>query len=292
MRIAITGVCGFIGSHLAKALKGAGHEVHGTDNVNMPDHLQGKLDSFVLEDVENWAWMRDEPLDYVYHFAALNDVAKCDLLPELAVISNVMGTLQVLTVAQDNDARVVFPTTHAACDERSTGMYATTKRCGELLCKAWRARGVPVHIVRYTNVYGIGQRANAVIPRMIASAVRGEVIQLWNDDDKNTRDFVHVDDVTAYNLSLVDDWPSDTEPVDVGTNYPVSIAKLAAMIRAMVHGCPETLVTKRPHDVPPPSRAAQLWYRPLGWEPQVSLQDGLQALVTAELEKERRVKLA
>lgn len=275
MKILITGVCGFIGRRLAQRLVGAGHEVWGIDTTPW---YGKKLLNTVCTDLNN-PCLFEEDVDVVFHLAALNDVAECNRLPYTTIRTNVLGTANLLQQCENASAKLVFATSAAVLDGRCySTMYGASKSCGETLCRAFRQRGTPVHIARYFNVYGPGQRASAIVPLMIKKALAREPFTLFYGDEQNYRDFVHVDDIVAHHANLVapDGWSGGNS--SLGSGQRTSVAELHQIVRDLTDG-PQAVWKERPSGDWPliDACSAKLWNDT--WRPRVELRNGLQDLI-------------
>lgn len=271
MRVVVTGHKGFIGQHVARALKAQGYDVLGLDLPEV-DITQR------LERVPN--------LHGVIHLAALAHPRQCDENPRLAYEVNVLGTRNVLQMALEGGARkVVFsssahvydiPPRVIPSDEtlplRLNNIYTTTKILGEQLCHLyWENHGLPYTVLRLFNVYGPGQRVGYFIPDMIEKAKTG-AIDLTGGN--TTKDFVYIEDVArAFVMALGSNFVG---AVNIGTGIETDLASIASRIadehRAHFFTTPSRNATRMCAEI---ARAKRV----LGWEPQVSLKGGLDAIL-------------
>jgi UDP-N-acetylglucosamine 4-epimerase len=235
----ITGVAGFIGSHLAEHLLVLGQRVVGIDNFDTG--TQANLDE-LLADAEakgasdarvRFAFherdVRELPacvtscegVDHVLHEAALASVPRTIAEPELAQAVNVGGTFNMLEAARRTGVRsVVLASSSAVYGDRPgegpeglqveglmgrpLSPYAAHKRMGELQAQAWtRSFGLPTACLRYFNIVGARQDPEgayaAVIPKWVARLALGEAPMIFGDG-LTTRDFVPVEEVVQANL--------------------------------------------------------------------------------------------
>lgn len=235
----ITGVAGFIGSHLAEQLLVLGQRVVGLDNFDTgtPDNLDALLAAaqgrgaadprgrFVFHERD----IRDlgacvsacEGVDHVLHEAAVASVPRTIAEPELAQAVNVGGTFHILEAARRQGVRsVVLASSSAVYGDRPgegpeglqlesligrpLSPYAAHKRIGEIQAQAWtRSFGLASACLRYFNIVGARQDPNgayaAVIPKWVAALAAGERPTLFGDGE-TTRDFVPVEEVVQANL--------------------------------------------------------------------------------------------
>ena len=219
----ITGVAGFIGSHLAHALVAQGHEVRGIDNLatglqtNL-DELAGKID-FRLVDVRDAAATAAacEGIDVVLHQAAIPSVPRSVLDPRTSHEANTNGTFNLLEGARAAGVtRVVYAASSSAYGDqpgfprRETmapqpiSPYAVQKLTGELYMQSyWRVYGLETVCLRYFNIFGPRQDPNSpysgVMAKFIAQMLQGETPTILGDGEQG-RDFTYVDNAVQANL--------------------------------------------------------------------------------------------
>ena len=225
MRVAVTGGAGYIGSTLVRNLTNEGHRVTVVDNQSTGNYSHLKLlknegADLLVGDIRSPgdldAALKDA--DAVVHMAALSDLDACNERPEDAVSVNVYGTYQVVEAAKRNGVGgLVFcssaavygtPSTTPVTERHAThplNLYGTTKLAGEKLINAAHINhGLETVNLRFGNVYGVGLFTNwvGVIPKFVALALDGKPLTIYGDGT-NTRDFIHVEDITrAITLSL------------------------------------------------------------------------------------------
>lgn len=260
-KILVTGGAGFIGSHLVPKLLAKGNTVFVLDNLSTGE--KSRLAPFqknkrfffkkgsVLNERELAPFMAKA--DQVYHLAAAVGVKYVVEKPLYSMINNIEGTHAVLRLAARKNTPVLITSTsevYGKLDnmpfrETSDRLYgsAYNERWGYALSKAvdefvalayFREKGLPVVIVRLFNTVGPGQsgKYGMVIPRMISQALRGEPITVYGDGSQ-IRCFGDVEDVTNALIKLMATKKACGEIVNLGSNKPVSIKKLAEMIRKM-----------------------------------------------------------
>ncbi len=299
MKILVTGGAGFIGSHIAQRCAAEGHEVTVLDNMRTGNrtNLQGVECDIVEGSVEDWATVRAlaEDTELIYHLAALVSVPESMENPESAERINVLGTVNVLEAARATGARVVLSSTSAVYGDTGrerhseehlpepASPYAISKLAAEHYCHMYRIQyGVPSAIFRYFNVYGPRQDPASPYAAAIAifsrQARKGRPITIFGTGAQ-TRDFVYVDDVVEANRLAVQAPPG---VYNVGTGERITITRVAETIREAAESrSPIRYEDKRPGDVmhscSDPSRL-----RSLGWEPQVTLLEGLRRTLAWE----------
>ena len=230
MKIVVTGVAGFIGSHLAERLLGAGHEVVGVDcftdyypRKTKESNLANLLDSgsfvFHENDILNMdlaALLKD--IDIVYHEAAQAGVrASWGSSFKIYTENNVRATQYLLEAAKEVSLKKFIYASSSSVygdaetyptDEEMKPMpispYGVTKLAGEHLCNLYfKNCGVPIVSLRYFTVYGPRQRPDMAFNIFIKAILKDEEIVVF-DDGKQTRDFTYIDDIIDANVSAMD----------------------------------------------------------------------------------------
>lgn len=316
----ITGAGGFIGSHLTEALVQAGATVRALVHYNARNDwgLLQTLPPAVGAAVEVVAGDLKDPdavraavagCACLFHLGALIAIPYSYQHPTDVVQANVLGTLHVLNAARAAGvARVVHTSTsevygtarYAPIDEghplQAQSPYAAAKIGADKLAESYYLSfGLPVVTLRPFNTYGPRQSARAVIPTIISQALTGPVVRLGATTP--TRDLTYVSDTVAGFLAAGQTAGIEGETLNLGTGAEISIGALAARILALIDR-PVTLETDPARLRPAASevlrlisdnrKAAAL----LGWQPLVSLDDGLVRTITWMREELHRYKPA
>jgi len=299
LNILVTGGAGFIGSHVADAYISAGHRVIIVDDlsIGVVENVNPKARFYKIDirDKELDKVFQDEKIDVVNHHAAQMDVRRSVADPTFDASVNIIGTLNILENCLKYGVRkIIFASTGGAvygeqdyfpADEnhptRPLSPYGITKLAVEKYLFYYQAvHGINYVILRYTNVYGPRQNPHGeagVVAIFTSKLLKGEQ-PIINGDGKQTRDYVYVGDVVRANLLALDYNSSDTFNVCTGIETDVNtlFKKLNAIVgtnSAEYHG---------------PAKAGeqlrsvcdyQKIRRTLGWEPQVTLDDGLRKTV-------------
>jgi len=298
VRVLVTGGAGFIGSHLVEGLLARGDEVAVIDDLatgmvkNVADAAR-----FIEADVGDEAALAEavDGCEVVFHEAALGSVTRSVAQPRVSDRANVAGTVAVLDAAQRAGVRRVVlassssvyggaeqvPTPESA-PSRPRSPYAVTKLAGEHYARVfWELHGLETVCLRYFNVFGPRQRPDtqyaAVIPLFVEALLAGEA-PVVHGDGRQSRDFTYVADTVAANL-LAAEAPAEAcagRAFNIARGRPSSLLDLLAALTA------ELGVEVTP--VHAPARAGDVRHSHadiaearsrLGFEPSVSLEDGL-----------------
>jgi dTDP-glucose 4,6-dehydratase len=302
MRILITGGAGFIGSHLCDYLLEQGHEVIAMDNLSTGStdniaHLAGRERfHFIHHDVTNYIYV-EGTVDAVLHLASLPSPVDYLNFPIQTLKVGALGTHKALGLAKAKGARFLLastsevygdPLVHPQTEEYwgnvnpvgPRGVYDESKRFAEALAVAYhRYHGVPTRIVRIFNTYGPRMRLDdgRVVPNFIRQALAGEPLTVY-DRGTRTRSFCYVSDLVEGIVRLL--LSDEVYPVNMGNPSEMTILEFAHTI-LRVTGSSSPIVFVHPEDErtqddpmvrrPDIGKARQV----LGWEPVVSLEEGL-----------------
>ena len=299
----VTGGCGFIGSHLVKALVKRGERVRVFDNCttgkaeNIAD-VADKIEfcSADLQDIDAVS-QAVEGIDYVFHQGALPSVARSVADPIATNNVNINGTLNLLVASRDADVkRVVYAASSSAYGNRPKPIksenlppnpaspYALTKYVGECYCQIFtQLYGLETVALRYFNIFGPGQDSSssysAVIPLFISAYLNGEAPKIEGDGEQS-RDFTYVANAVHANLLACHAEGVAGEVFNVGCGERASINQLATLIGEMMESDTKPVyVAPRPGDVRHSLADIQKAKRLLGYEPQVDLKTGLRRTV-------------
>lgn len=264
MKALVTGGAGFIGSHLAAALR-ATHEVRILDDLRTGHrrNLAGLDVEFIEGSIEDPRAVTAavEGVDCVFHLAAMVSVPLSVQRPRECVETNVLGLFNVLDAAAAAGVRrLVFSSSAAIYGDnpesplrensppRPRSPYAVTKLDGEYYCDHYHREGrLETACLRYFNVFGPRQDPAsayaAAVPIFIRQALAGQPLTLFGDGGQ-TRDFIHVRDVVAANAFAATQ-PGLAGVFNVGYNQQITILELAQRIiaatgsRSVIRHAPE-----------------------------------------------------
>jgi dTDP-glucose 4,6-dehydratase len=301
-RVAITGGAGFLGSHLSERLLLDGFEVVCLDNFSTGTpanvaHL-AQLGPFRLirADVTDYVHVTGD-LDHVLHFASPASPVDYHRLPIQTLKVGSVGTLHALGLAKEKGARFLLASTSETYGDPQVhpqpetywghvnpvgprGVYDEAKRFAEALTMAYRrSHGVDTAIVRIFNCHGPRMRPDdgRAIPTFVGQALAGEPLTVAGDGSQ-TRSIQYVDDLVEGVVRLL--LSGHPGPMNIGNPHEVTMTELATLIRELTGSRSEISYIPRPEDDPMVRRPDITLARTvLGWEPQVSLADGLKRTI-------------
>ncbi|MBV9099434.1 MAG: SDR family oxidoreductase [Candidatus Dormibacteraeota bacterium] len=297
-RVLITGGAGFIGSHLADRMLGMDVEVICVDNLltgraaNVA-HVGGGAGFTMLRADVTAPLAVEGPLDAVLHLASPASPVEYLRHPLATLDAGTVGTAHALRLAQEKGARFLLASTSEVYGDPLVhpqpetywgnvnpvgprSVYDESKRAAEAYTAAYqRARGTDVRIARIFNTYGPRMRFDdgRAIPQFMTQALSGEPITVHGDGSQ-TRSLCYVDDlIEAMTRLLMSDY---AKPVNIGAQHEVSMLELAERVRDVCHSSSPVVTGPLPEDDPkrrcPDISVAR---EVLGWEPKVSLREGL-----------------
>ncbi len=297
MHILLTGAAGFLGSHLADRLLADGHSVLGVDNLctgslrNL-EHLKTEP-RFSFEEHDICRPFDFGPVDYVYNFASPASPVNYHRLGIETLDVGSSGTRNALEIAKKYNAGFLHastsecygdPQVHPQTEEYwghvnpigPRSVYDEAKRFSEALVTAYRRYfSTDTHLVRIFNTYGprLGRDDGRVISNLLVQALRGEPMTVYGDGSQ-TRSFCYVSDEIDGIVRLAQS--SVHTPVNIGNPTEWTILECAETIRRVTGSRSEITFEPLPQDdplqrKPDITKAREL----LGWEPKISLEEGL-----------------
>ncbi|MGC2064304.1 MAG: NAD-dependent epimerase/dehydratase family protein [Thermodesulfovibrionales bacterium] len=302
----VCGAGGFIGSHMVKRLKDEGFWVRGVD-LKYPEFGETDADDFVIGDLRDPALctiITDRPFDEVYQFAA--DMGGAGFVftgeNDAAIMHNsAMVNLNMLEACRKTNAGRIFYSSSACvypaynqtdpdnpqCSENSVypaapdSPYGWEKLFSEILYLAYhRNYGMNVRIGRYHNIYGPEgtwdggrEKAPAAICRKVAMAADGGEVEVWGDG-KQTRSFLFIDDCLEGTIRLTRS--QVTEPLNIGSEEMITINQLTIMAMEIAGKKLTIKHVQGPLGVRGRKSDNRLIMEKLGWEPVISLREGME----------------
>jgi dTDP-glucose 4,6-dehydratase len=302
MRVLITGVAGFLGSHLADRFLADGHEVVGMDNfiTGRPDNIAHLLGNprfaFHQVDVTNFIFVAG-PLDGVLHFASPASPRDYLELPIQTLKVGSLGTHKALGLAMAKKARFLLASTSEVYGDPLVhpqpesywgnvnpvgprGVYDEAKRFAEAMTMAYhRHHAVDTRIVRIFNTYGPRMRHDdgRVVSNFIAQALAGAPLTVYGDGGQS-RSFTYVDDLVEGITRLFHRGTAD--PTNIGNDTEFTVRQLADQVLRLT-GSKSTIVREPlPVDDPKVRQPDLTRARTtLGWSPTVPLEQGLKSTI-------------
>jgi dTDP-glucose 4,6-dehydratase len=298
MRAVVTGGAGFLGSHLCDRLLAEGWEVLALDNLITGDegnlhHLQGNP-RFRLERKDVTEPVRVEgEVGYVFHLASPASPPDYLKFPLETLKVGSIATMNTLELAQSKGAKFLLASTSECYGDPDVSpqsesywghvnpvgprsVYDEAKRFAEAITMAYhRYHDVDTHIVRIFNTYGPRMRLNdgRALPNFVFQALSGQPITVYGDG-KQTRSFCYVSDLIdgIYKLSQ----SNEHFPTNIGNPTELTIYEFAERIRSYFPSARPIIHEPLPEDDPKQRRPdITKAKRLLGWEPKVSLEEGL-----------------
>jgi dTDP-glucose 4,6-dehydratase len=302
MRVLITGVAGFLGSHLADRFLADGHDVVGLDNfaTGSPDniaHLTGNARfTFHEHNVTNFIYV-EGPLDGVLHFASPASPRDYLEMPIQTLKVGSLGTHKALGLAKSKRARFLLASTSEVYGDPLVhpqpegywgnvnpigprGVYDEAKRFAEAMTMAYhRFHGVDTRIVRIFNTYGPRMRVRdgRVVSNFIVQALTGEPITVYGEGAQ-TRSFCYVDDLVDGIVRLFE--RGGSEPTNLGNPREFTVRQLADLVVKLTGSTSRIVREPLPEDDPKVRQPDITRARErLGWEAKVELEAGLQRTI-------------
>ena len=308
----VTGGAGFVGSHLCDALLARGEQVICVDNLftgseaNVHHLMQPRSGfQFLKEDIVFWRWSSHPSIGnwnirIIYNLACPASPVHYQRDPVKTVQTNVVGTWNMLELAKAKKAIFLQASTSEVYGDPEPGYhlqpesyvghvnplgpracYDEGKRCAETLCSDYaREYGLVTKIARIFNTYGprMAENDGRVVSNFILQALRGDPITIYGDGS-HTRSFQYVSDLVRGFLALADH-PYFSGPVNIGTPYEMTVQTLAELIIKLTGSKSRIIYKPSPEDDPKQRKPdIRLAKEKLGWEPEVSVEEGLKRAI-------------
>jgi UDP-glucuronate decarboxylase len=299
MRVLITGGAGFLGSHLTRLNLALGNEVVVVDDFstgsisNLTDLMGTRKLNVIEHDVRD---PLDIQVDQILNFACPASPIHYQFNPVKTIETNFLGMKNMLTLAQDCNARILQASTSEVYGDPEVNpqreeywgnvnpigvrsCYDEGKRAAETLCFDYkRQHGVDVRVIRIFNTYGPNMAINdgRVVSNFIVQALKGEDITIYGDGTQ-TRSFCFVDDlVEGINAVMSNPINPDT-PINLGNVNEFTMLELANLVLRISNSSSKITFKSLPSDDPrqrkPDTSRAQTQYN---WHAKISLEQGIQ----------------
>ena len=303
MKILITGGAGFLGSALGRRLLKEGYEIWCLDNFytgrmeNIADLSEDPLFHLLRQDVIEPI---DIPVDQIYNLACPASPVHYQQDPIHTAKTCFLGALNMLELAKKYGATILQASTSEIYGEplehpqtetykgnvNPIGIrscYDEGKRIAEtLFFDHARQFGTKIRVVRIFNTYGPGMdpKDGRVVSNFIMQVLRGENITIYGDGTQ-TRCFCYVDDMTEALVRMMNNPTGFTGPVNLGNPVEMTVAELANTVIRMTGSVSSLVYQELPQDDPVRRRPdISLAKKMLGWEPKVSLAEGLEKTIS------------
>jgi UDP-glucuronate decarboxylase len=297
-RVLVTGGAGFLGSHLCTRLIAEGHDVLCADNFftgnrrNIAHLLPNTSFELIRHDVTFPLYLE---VDEIYNLACPASPVHYQHDPVQTTKTSVHGAINMLGLAKRVGAKILQastsevygdPEVHPQREEywgrvNPIGIrscYDEGKRCAETLFFDYhRQHGLRIKVARIFNTYGprMHPADGRVVSNFIVQALRGEPITLYGSGEQ-TRSFCYVDDLIDGLVRLMNSGDDVTGPINIGNPGEFSMLELAEMVREQTGSNSELIYNPLPADDPRQRQPdISLAQGTLGWEPKVSLAEGL-----------------
>lgn len=302
IRVLITGGSGFLGSHLCEHLLKAGCDVLCVDNFytgskrNIVQFLDNPYFELLRHDITFPIYVE---VDEIYNLACPASPIHYQNDPVQTTKVNVHGSINVLGLAKRLKAKILQASTSEIYGDPTVNpqpetyrgnvnpigtrsCYDEGKRCAETLFFDYhRQHSLKIKVARIFNTYGPRMHPNdgRVVSNFIIQALKGEAITVYGDGSQK-RSFCYVDDLTHGMIRLMNTPDDVTGPVNLGNPEEVKILDLAERIRELTGSKSEIRFDALPQDDPRQRQPdISLAKELLGWEPKVSLEEGLRKTI-------------
>ena len=304
----ITGVAGFIGSHLAEALLRRGDRVSGLDNFD-PFYDRAIKESnlavlkgfggfrFTEGDIRDTdaleRWGAGESPGALIHLAAKAGVRPSVADPAGYVDVNVTGTLRILSWARDRSGpRMIFASSSSVYGgntkvpfseddfvDRPVSPYAATKKSGELLCHTWcHLYGMNIASLRFFTVYGPRQRPEMAIHKFTRRMIEGKEIAIYGDGSSR-RDYTYIDDIVGGIVGALSA-PPGYRVYNLGESATISLSDLVDLLeRATGVRAKRKHLPFQPGDVPVTFADISRARAEIGYDPKTPVEAGIRNFV-------------
>lgn len=306
-KVLVTGAGGFIGSHLVEELISSGTQVRAFVRYNsrgdpgllnhLAPHIRGEIE-LISGDLRDMLAVTQamKGVSYVFHLGALIAIPYSYLHPSEVIETNVMGTLNILLASRETGVKRIIHTSTSEVygtairvpigeDHPLQGQspYSASKIGADKLAESfYRAYDLPVVTLRPFNTYGPRQSSRAVIPTIISQALTKQKIRLGNLDAR--RDLTFVSDTVAGFVKVATTEGVEGETFNLGSGSEIRIGDLVKEVIDIIGKSVEVEIDParlRPgkSEVERLLSDNQKARQKLGWQPQVSLRQGLEETV-------------
>ncbi|MFB3166855.1 UDP-glucuronic acid decarboxylase family protein [Neobacillus sp. 179-C4.2 HS] len=312
-KVVITGVAGFLGSHLAKDLIDQGNEVIGIDNLytgkkkNLTDLNKDKF-TFINTDICSNELLKHpllKNIHEIYHLACPASPKYYQARPLETINANTVGTINMLELAKQNRAKILYASTSEVYGDPEVSpqpetyrgnvntwgpraCYDESKRMGEVFCYLYYSLyNVKVRVARIFNTYsaGLANDDGRVISNFVIQALTGKDITVYGSGEQ-TRSFCYVTDTIAGFKKMMENEKANGEIINIGNPTEYKIIEIAHLVKELTNSDSHIIFLPLPEDDPrqrkPNIQKAKML---LNWEPKVSIDEGLKQTINIYKEK-------
>ncbi len=299
-RVLVTGVTGFVGANLAKALYERGYEVFGLAR-SIKEHSSYRLlnvdINMMFGDVRDRSLIYNiiirNDIDVIYHLAAVAIVKQAHKDPWFTVETNIMGTLSVLEACRELGCSVIYMSTDKVYGEglrkletdpyNPVDIYGATKASADLIARIYaKTYDVNVVVARSCNVYGPGDTNPRIIPNTIRKCLKGEKPFIYKNY-KGAREYIYIDDLVNALIFLgqrINNLMVRREVFNIGTGEVKTQEEVVLEITK--HFKTEPVYIEPPPDLKIEINEQSLDYSKiyaLGWRPEVKFSEGIKRTI-------------
>lgn len=302
-RILITGSAGFIGFHVAQALKKRGDFCIGLDSFNSyydPELKRARASILKNQGIEILSadicdketvksLLNKNGITHVVHLAAQAGVRHSLSHPDDYVAANLQGFVSILeSIRHFPSIKLVYASSSSvyglnkkipfSVDDQTdqpTNLYGATKKANELMAHAYhQLYGISVTALRYFTVYGPWGRPDMAYYRFTQQILNGEPIQVFNHGEMK-RDFTYIDDIVKGTVAAVD-LGAKCEIFNLGNNRPINLLYLIQLIeKSLGKSAIKQMLPLQPGEVIETFADIEKSQKLLGFKPSVSLEEGV-----------------
>jgi nucleoside-diphosphate-sugar epimerase len=299
-KVLVTGISGFIGSHLVRRLVAEGSEVYGlvrnSSNLWRIQDLKNQINLYYV-DLRDFELVRRAVQDIkpqkVFHLAAYVDVSRSFEVMDEMVEANIKGTLNLLRALNGTgyDCFINTGTSEEYGDNpvpfrekqvpNPVSPYSASKVATTMFCQMLhKSMGLPIITLRPFLTYGPGQEGNMLIPSLIKKAIKGETFEMTQGEQ--TREFNYVDDIVDGFIKASISPGAIGEIINIGNGLEYKIRDVVEMVLRLMNS------SLKPKFGALGYRPGETWHfycdntkarEILGWEPKVALEDGLKRTI-------------
>jgi len=303
-KVLVTGGAGFIGSHLVDRLVELGAQVTVADNFitgnreNISQQPSVELIEADASKPTDTYLSGKDPFNFIFHMASPASPRGYMDKPVETYMVNSFGTHHLTEYAYSTGARILFASTSEAYGDplehpqkenywgnvNPVGVrscYDESKRFGEMVLSTWGRKGLDGRIIRIFNTYGprMDPKDGRVIPNFVTQALKNEPITIHGDGSQ-TRSFCFVSDLVEFIVRMMAVEKAKNEVINIGNPDEYTILQFAQKVKELTGSTSEMVMVDRPSDDPSQrkpdiTKATEI----LGYEPKISLDEGLQKTI-------------